>query len=304
LCINCNSKAINSHLLQKNGILNNVAEKDHVMELKLKDYFNVDKSGLYRFEKIGINKAISQYLFCNRHDTELFKPIENYPIDFSDKKVQLLFSYRSVCGELRKKQVDCEKFKRILKSNLLKPQMDASTIKNFENAIIGFDMGIRDLMTFKDIFENAIANQNPSSFTFETLTYDPIKVSAAAIFSPIKPSFFSTLRSSFRKKPLNCIFINLIPQKENLYLIIGFHNEYKDDWIVNYVNSWKNLDKENLEKKITDLIATRVNTWCVAPSTIESSSSNTMKMFLEYWNENQFNLSSEQNLNLNLFADL
>ena len=101
----CKNIAINSHLLQRNGILDNVAENGHLYEARIKGiYRRIHDDEIVVLKKVGIRQAISYPLFCSEHDSTLFKPIEEKFIDFNDYNSQLLFSYRSLCSEIRKKE--------------------------------------------------------------------------------------------------------------------------------------------------------------------------------------------------------
>lgn len=70
LCPDCNNATINSHLLQRHGILDNLAENGHMFESKAKNFYDPKSiDGSFKFHKIGINNAISWPIFCNHHDT-------------------------------------------------------------------------------------------------------------------------------------------------------------------------------------------------------------------------------------------
>lgn len=70
-------KTINSHLLQRHGVLDNIIEDGHMYELRVRDIFKWSKDvPPVVFKKVGLNDAISYPLFCNHHDTELFLDIE------------------------------------------------------------------------------------------------------------------------------------------------------------------------------------------------------------------------------------
>lgn len=67
----CYQRAINSHLLQRHGVLSNVVEKGHCYELREKDIFSWTKdTPPLEFKRCGIQDAISLHLFCNHHDRE------------------------------------------------------------------------------------------------------------------------------------------------------------------------------------------------------------------------------------------
>ena len=92
MCPNCNENAINSHLLQRNGILNHVAENGHLYEMRGQNVYTLRYTDvLMEPQKVGVNHAISFPLFCGKHDSSLFKPIEGNRIDFDDYQTQLFF---------------------------------------------------------------------------------------------------------------------------------------------------------------------------------------------------------------------
>jgi hypothetical protein len=60
------------------------------------------------------------------------------------------------------------------------------------------------------------------------------------------------------EKPLNAVFIHVVPYKNQLYVIAGYHKEHTNKWIENYIALWKGLDQINLELKLTDLFAAKI----------------------------------------------
>jgi hypothetical protein len=102
----CDEVAINSHLIQQNGLLNNITYDGHLVELKVIDANRWDDKKLpFEFGNVGIKQALSYKVFCNKHDTEIFKPIEDNNKNFESYEAFLLFSYRAVGAEIRKKSI-------------------------------------------------------------------------------------------------------------------------------------------------------------------------------------------------------
>jgi len=75
----CNKPSINSHILQKNGILSELEENGHVMQMEINPFGD----NIHFFKRTGINKAFSFKCFCSHHDIELFDSIEKKEINFS-----------------------------------------------------------------------------------------------------------------------------------------------------------------------------------------------------------------------------
>ena len=91
----CNEKSINSHILQKNGILSSIAFDNHLWEHQINHF----KEPHFYFKRTGINEIFSFKCFCENHDNQLFKKIESKNIDFTDYESLLLFTLRTIYNE-------------------------------------------------------------------------------------------------------------------------------------------------------------------------------------------------------------
>ena len=101
----CNDKCINSHVLQKNGILSQIASNNHIIEMKPTTIWEIETHSLFKYQKIGINDGFTFPGFCAFHDKEIFKEIESTTVKFDSYKAQCLFSYRGLCQEMKRKDV-------------------------------------------------------------------------------------------------------------------------------------------------------------------------------------------------------
>jgi hypothetical protein len=299
-CLLCSDKAINSHVLQKNGILNLISSNNHVIQINSKDFFSADETGILDIKSIGINSAMSYPLFCNFHDTLVFAPIEKEELNLNLPISQLLFSYRALCAEIRKKLTNVDILNKVKDSNhfasnfmlvdMAKTQIEANTL------------GVNDLNWYKSEFEKAITNsENIKNYVFEKIDFNFIPASVSAVYSPINPSFhtFEVLKNS--NNILNYIFINLIPNNNKLTLLIGYHKLKTDDWIINYIESWKNITQKEFKRKLTDLLATKIETWCISPEYFSTLNPKNIDLFKKYWNEHAMDLRITQTINFNLF---
>ena len=290
----CAEKAINSHLLQQNGILDNVSTEGHLIEYKQTDPFTWRKDvPPFEMKKIGKKKAFSLPLFCNNHDTTIFKEIEKHPIDLEHYRVHLLLSYRVVCAEIRKKEINVEQFKRILNAESLK---GGGGSKQIELAKEGNELGIKDLEKYKKLFEEELDNET-SQFTFKVYEYPFLDIYGSAIFSPI--DYFIT--DPKQVAPLYSVFIHVIPYNDKTYIIVGYANDYVDDWIKRYVDSWKNLEEEDFEKHLTKLFAAHIENWGMSPDLLAEIKEENLKKFKKYIALNANNLSPHQQIEFNLF---
>lgn len=254
----CEIHAINSHLLQRNGILNNVAEDGHVYEMRVVDAYYRRYTGPMTLRKVGIRQATSYPLFCSRHDSDLFKPIERRKIDFDDYQTQLLFSYRSLCSEIRKKEFCVEKF-------AILPEGEDKF-----DFLLGTKLGLEDLRHYKLLFENEIDKpQNDFSFLHLSYPFIPIYASGPSTYFKLDETIVDCTEGVPNDQIVDNIFINLIPQKDSLEIIVGYNNNHTNNNIKRYVDSWKNLSKSQLFNKITDVFNYSLENWGMSPSFYE-----------------------------------
>ena len=270
MCPNCNKVAINSHLLQRNGILNHITCDGHLYEVRLEDFFKWEKNNPVTFRKVGIMQAISFPLFCSDHDTNIFKRIEGGKIDFDDYIGQLLFSYRALCAEIFKKQC-----------NLIRQEIWSVDIIK-QKSIEGTDRALNDLKYYKYLFESEIKHPQ-KKFTFYHHSYPFIGICASGTcsYEPVDYNSSYSIDSVNNKKVWDGFFINIIPQKESLEILLGFHNNHVNREMRNYVESWKGLSFVNLQKKLTDLFCVRLETWSMSPDVYKSLSEEKKRWFIE-----------------------
>ncbi len=114
----CSSGIIKAHTIQRNGGLSRISRRGQV-------YTFVKHMGLFDESvwdpqsgaiSIGVRKASTFSGFCNRHDNDLFKPLEQSPFHASPLQIALL-GYRSICHQLYMKE-------RTLDASELRRDMD------------------------------------------------------------------------------------------------------------------------------------------------------------------------------------
>ena len=288
----CGEAAINSHFLQKNGILNTLAENGFLYESKLLDPHHWKREGgPIGFKKIGLKQALSLRVFCAQHDNTIFQGIEGAEKALSTYQAFLLLSYRVTCAELRKKKMNADLYKGLLNDDRLEGKIDRRHTERWMN---GFILGCMDLYQIKLIFENEIM-VSAEKFTFKVIEYDLIEVCASAIFSA--PDSYATQNDILGE--FQNVYIHLIPRNGKLLITIGYHNDYVTPWISSYLASWEKLDREKLEYKISELFIEHIENWAISerlfnnlkPANLDQYTKLISKDRLEHYEVN-FNLFS------------
>lgn len=124
---NCQCDAINSHLLQKNRWLKQIAEDGRVLQMgdeQEQSLLDGDENGNV-YAELSINKAMSLPIFCAQHDQKVFKDCEVKELDLSNKLHLLKLSYRAFCAAMAQ-----EKRRNITNKNSNKVILDWLVMTN------------------------------------------------------------------------------------------------------------------------------------------------------------------------------
>ncbi len=94
----CGNKASAAHSIQNNGTLSELSHRGHVYVIETRPMIG-ERPDLPDFEKRGRNQATTFKGLCNPHDSELFRPIDNNPLNLGDPEHVFLLTYRSALKE-------------------------------------------------------------------------------------------------------------------------------------------------------------------------------------------------------------
>lgn len=300
-CILCDELAINSHLLQKNGILSYIQDNGHIKQLKFNDIYKSKKENGIIISDVGLKKAMTYKVFCNIHDTKIFKEIESKEIDLSNYRTNLLLTYRALCAEIIKKDIGIEYSTKIKNSSYFKFQFDF--LQKVELLLRDNIKSRKELIWYKNELENEISNNNVNeNFVFKTFDLKFIPICASAVYSPTFEPHINELVFK-NKERLDYLSINLIPQKERLHLSLGYHKKQNNHWINDYINSWENIKDNEVTTKITEIISTKIENWAISPDYFDNINKNEINKFKKYWNENYFNINVNQKINFDIFKN-
>lgn len=90
----CEGAIIRAHSVQNSRVLESIVEDGHVIMPKL--FSSFERGAGFRFESISRYEATTFTGLCQKHDRELFRPIETGDLDLSDAGQLFLFAYRAV----------------------------------------------------------------------------------------------------------------------------------------------------------------------------------------------------------------
>lgn len=293
----CNQEAINSHLVQRNGILKSISKDGHVYEIRQKDIFKLCKSATpFEFKYIGVGKALSYPVFCSTHDNNLFNDIDQLNFDINDKKIWLLFSYRAVCAELRKKEKEKEFMYRIMNSRAL-PPIKTEKAKCLHE---GFSMGCSDLKKYKKFIEDEL-KYDTNDFIFHHFEFPLLNICASSLFSFQESAY--DIDKVREIEMMNGGVVHILPFKGQTHIIFGYNKHNSNINLIEYVESWNNIDNIEFGRKLTELLSSRIEDWCLSPDTYNQISTEDHDKFIKILTENVPADDLSLYVNFNLFRN-
>jgi len=248
----CTKKSINSHLLQKNGILSKIAPDKHLWQLGINHF----KEPIHTFERKGINQIFSFNCFCNHHDTDLFKNIETEKIDFSDYETGLLFSLRSLYNEIFRKEVNIQTNKCLIKEvpkTYDNPSFKESTRQE--------ELGLKDLQHIENDIWNDLENDT-QSYVFESREISKMELCISSFFNyDTTNEMHRYIRENGKEMDRVAeIFINCFPQEDKSILLMGY-NKKDEDKLKGYFYTFFKEKEKKVQRKITNLALFNCETW-------------------------------------------
>jgi hypothetical protein len=294
---NCSKKAINSHVIWKKGILSKIAENNHLVELNIQKR---PRNGELKFVKTGINKIMSFYGFCSKHDNEFFKDIEKNDVDYSLLKNQILLTIRGLYHEWRKKEIAIEWFQGMLKKGLY-PYLEQQL--HFEYSIHQHKLGLQDISFYISELNREYLKAK-GRFVFKTFELEKIPVVFSSFFAVDGAStmeFNSKINKDWENIPLNSMFAALFPQDEKSIFLIGFHTNYLNN--LKTLSKIKNFDKGQLLKLISDIMIERVETWSCSPKFYQKHIKPIEKDIIREFDKDSPNFTETSKQKVNIFAN-
>jgi hypothetical protein len=251
----CKDKSINSHILQKNGILSSIAEEGHVVEM----YINKFNENQHSFRKVGIKKAFSFNCFCPTHDTELFKTIEVEEIDFSNYRNLLLFTLRTVYNEKFRKLVNVSMYECLIANHT-----DIFDVDFLNGSLSQEKLGVNDLQKTEDVIWEDL-NNDSESYVFKVRYIAKKDICLSAFYNYETSLELQHYIRKHRKDKENVIdiFVNLFPHKDKSVFMMAYKKENESD-VKGYVNEFFSDSEKRLERKITNLMMFQCETWVVS----------------------------------------
>lgn len=267
----CKGKIKGAHSIQNNKILVKIADCGEV-------YMPIAKNDnpFAPMTKWGRKKATVFTGFCDYHDTELFKPIENYDFNFSEEHI-FLYIYRAFALEFHKKQEAVQMQRRMFRKL---PSLINNPNATIHDLLGGFEAAVDDLAKEKEIFDDSIMNKKYNSLISIVWEFEKeIKFAASgfeALCYDLEGIQIQDISDLERKA--KHVFFTIFPEKQKSYFIIAWTKDNKN-LFEGYYNQLINLNSQQRLNFINNLLPTATENIVIKPSAWENLSKEEQNSF-------------------------
>lgn len=279
-CPDCKEKAIKSHLLQQHPILESICDEKNSL-LQMVDNRKDPRSGdwdFYQRHNVGISDALQYKLFCKEHDNKLYKDLEQRNSVPESKRDCLLLAFRSACAVRHKE----EQRLHIYEKTGTGSEIDAAKEGVSRVFIRRMDVVVNNLW-------DAINGKGDGNYLFRMIAMPWIGIAASDCMTD-EVDLEKHIMDDGYNVPLNCLFINLIPNGDRLLLLLGCDTRYdKEGAYQNIVKDFPTGDVP-VDYYLDTIkgILLKCSNWCCAPKLYNDSD---WRTFFEQYEELKVKIS-------------
>ena len=165
----CSAQIVRSHTVSKSQALKQIAEDGHVYGLS-RDLGNLfQNNGRLVPALMGINQASTDNIFCEKHDNDIFAPLEKEP--FNNTAEQLfLIAYRAIAREFYTKQSAVDLASHGIDIDRGRSPRDQVSIQSLMQAsALGNQIGLRDATHYKKLFDEQMIERDFSEIRYHVI---------------------------------------------------------------------------------------------------------------------------------------
>lgn len=286
----CTKKAILSHSIQKSKILDLLCEENHVIGIG--EVHDKVLGPVYKFQKIGRNEATTFQGLCNKHDTEIFLPIENQEINFNSPEHLFLISYRAILRELHAKISAARKFSLVF-NTLKDKKAPTALITQAEDLAATYSL---------DAYSE-YKNKIKYDFIYQYKAYEycihkiiPIATKFPSIAASSVVSVGAKNETDYARTT-----ISILPMTTTQTIILYSFLEEDEKQALNFLQNLSDNNQEKMAEKLSSFFTQRCENFVISPNFFKLWDSEKKENFLKAFTPNV--IPSKNNLlSINLFA--
>lgn len=236
----CTAKPIKAHSIQNNKILNRISHNGMVACPKP----SVDSEDVV-IDVVPVGRGIAStfFGFCNYHDTEIFKPIENTDYTIGNGEQEFLFAYRALAKEYSTKHKTRGLYERV--ANLSQDEFNEIRIKagltdGFSPDMLntfgkislrGTDESLVILERYRKMMNTNLDRGRFWKIETNTVVLPKFYPVAVSSFTFIEKDLNGNVINDLEiYKDMKPLFLSIFPQGEETFALFGYFARHKDSY--------------------------------------------------------------------------
>ena len=300
MCPQCNEKAINSHVFQRKRIIKQITTNGKVYAFILDDFFNL----LYgrnpiKYEHKGAQESFSFYGFCQKHDNDLFLPIENDDVDWTDVRCQYLLGYKTICREIRIKQQAFTYLDEVSKTFVWENELEYIPIL-ISKQKKDIERTLPTLEQYKRLFEQGIFKTDYSKYKFKLIALPfCLDLCLASPITIAEENRYAFIPKTQIVDTVN--IVNIFPYNNQTFILLGFLDGMPNTWCSDIYNALQSNDRKVVANTLQDIMF-RSDFNCISEK-LYNNIKDKLPLFYEEWRELGTNFNKELSYNSDLFSE-
>lgn len=300
MCPQCNEKAINSHVFQRKRIIKQITTNGKVYAFILDDFFNL----LYgrnpiKYEHKGAKESFSFYGFCQKHDNDLFLPIENDDVDWTDVRCQYLLGYKTICREIRIKQQAFTYLDEVSKTFVWENELEYIPIL-ISKQKKDIERTLPTLEQYKRLFEQGIFKTDYSKYKFKLIALPfCLDLCLASPITIAEENRYAFIPKTQIVDTVN--IVNIFPYNNQTFILLGFLDGMPNTWCSDIYNALQSNDRKVVANTLQDIMF-RSDFNCISEK-LYNNIKDKLPLFYEEWRELGTNFNKELSYNSDLFSE-
>ncbi len=258
----CSKKIIKAHTISKSANLKNISNNNKEVYVIDMDYMSI-KSNKHTNQKLinlklkHINQASTFYIFCQKHDKELFAPIEDKKFIFTQEQIFLL-SYRVIAKLIYMKEQQLKLFENDNIDNGL-PIMNQYYTQMNKHFMTNKQYQLDDLNKIKSIYDANLLNKDYSNIKYYSIIIDKIpEIMVSGGFIPFIDFYGNELFNPLESYSSSIIISSIKIDESKGAFILSWNESQEFKTSEKFINILDTFSANEKIKALTCLIFTNV----------------------------------------------
>lgn len=256
----CNGITSKAHSIQNNRYLKRIADNGEVLCI---DFGKIGE-GESNIKRVGRNKASIFTGFCNYHDSNIFRPIEEREYLLGDVEQNFLFSYRAFALAYYERFSSFE-FKKKHYSLIAGLRYDEN-IRRFKGEIDEYENHLMIIEQYRSMLNYCLDNKKFKRIYTRVLVWDVEYGMAVTrmffIHRDVCGNIVNDPQNGFAT--IAPFFFTLIPQNGKTYVLMGCFSKHKKRY--EFIDKQiANADVEEQKIYVSNIIAMYIENFFISP---------------------------------------